>query len=128
MKIAALISRILLGLVFVVFGLNGFLHFIPQPPPAGDAGTYLAVIFKSHYYVVIFALQIIGGAFLLIGRFVPLGLALLAPIILNIITFHATLAPQGLPVAAVVTLLWLIAFFAYRKYFSSLFVADATPS
>src|SRR5580704_18821650 len=71
-KIVALIVRILLGLVFVVFGLNGFLHFIPQPPmPPSDATTFFTVMVKSHYMVPIFALQVIGGAILLIGRFVP---------------------------------------------------------
>jgi putative oxidoreductase len=77
MKIAVLIARILLGLLFLVFGLNGFLHFIPMPPPAGLAGQYMGALFVSHYLVVVFLLQVVGGALLLAGRYIPLGLLLL---------------------------------------------------
>ena len=79
MKIAALISRLLLGLIFLVFGLNGFLNFIPMPPPTGVAGQFFGAIFASRYWVVIFGIQILGGLLLLINRFVPLALTLLGP-------------------------------------------------
>jgi len=129
MKIVVLIVRILLGLVFVVFGLNGFLHFIPQPPmPPSDALTFFTVMIKSHYMVPIFALQIVGGVILLIGRFVPLGLAILAPVIVNIFITHLLLAPAGLPLAIVVVILWFVLFYAYRQYFAGIFTANATPS
>jgi putative oxidoreductase len=129
MKIVVLIARILLGLVFVVFGLNGFLNFIPQPPmPPSDALTFFTVMIKSHYMVPIFALQIIGGVILLIGRFVPLGLAILAPVIVNIFITHLLLAPSGLPLAIVVVVLWFVLFYAYRQYFAGIFTANATPS
>ena len=75
MKTTSLIARLLLGLIFVVFGLNGFLHFIPMPPPTGVAGQFFGAIFASRYWVVIFGVQIIGGLLLLINRFVPLALA-----------------------------------------------------
>ena len=127
MKIAALIARILLGLLFLVFGLNGFLHFIPMPPPSGNAGTFFMVIYTTHFIALTFALEAIGGLLLLVGRFVPLGLVLLAPILVNILTFHFSMAPAGLPLAIVATILWLIVFAAYRKYFMSLFVARAVP-
>ena len=78
MKIAVLIARILLGLLFAVFGLNGFLHFIPMKPPTGLAGQYMGALFVSHYLVVVFLLQLIGGVLLLLNRFVPLALLLLS--------------------------------------------------
>ncbi len=108
MKIASLISRYLLGLIFLVFGLNGFFHFIPMPPPEGLAGQFMGAIFMSHYFVVIFATQTIGGLLLLIGRYVPLGLVLLGPVIVNILTFHLCMAPAGLPLAVIVAALWTV--------------------
>lgn len=108
MKIASLIARYLLGLIFLVFGLNGFLHFIPMPPPAGTAGQFLGALFVSNYLSVIFALQLAGAVLLLLGRYVPLGLTLLAPVIVNIFLFHVLMAPSGLPLAAVVAVLWAI--------------------
>jgi len=129
MKIVALIARILLGLIFVVFGLNGFLNFIPQPQmPPGDMLTFLTVVSKTHYMVPVFALQVIGGALLLIGIFVPLGLTLLAPILFNVLVFHILLNPSGIVPGAVATVLWLILFFAYRQYFAGIFTANAQPS
>src|SRR5437762_1955823 len=103
MKIVIIIARILLGLVFVVFGLNGFLHFIPMgPPPQGLAGDFVKALFMSHYFYVVAALQIAGGVLLLIG-FAPLGLLLLGPVIVNILLFHIFLEPKGLPMAIVVS-------------------------
>src|SRR4051812_37573221 len=99
MKILVTIARVLLGLLFTVFGLNGFLHFIPMPPPQGVAGQFMGVLFTSGYLVPIFALQTVGGALLLANRFVPLALAILAPIIVNNALFHATMDPKGLGMA-----------------------------
>jgi putative oxidoreductase len=94
MKIVTLASRIVLGLLFVVFGLNGFVHFIPQPvPPPGLARDYFAVMLSSHYLVLPFALQFGSGALLLINRYIPLALALLAPVIVNILMFHVLMLP-----------------------------------
>ena len=130
MKIAALIARILLGLIFLVFGLNGFLHFIPQPPmPPSDATTFIGIFIKSGFYVPTFVCQVAGGALLLAGRFVPLGLVLLGPVLVNILTFHLTLMRgQGIALGLIATVLWLIVFAAYRQYFTSLFVSNAKPS
>src|SRR5438270_5086082 len=83
MKIIILIARLLLGLIFLVFGLNGFLHFIPMPPPSGIAGQFIGALFVSNYLIVVFLLQIVPAILLLINRYVPLALALLAPIIVN---------------------------------------------
>ena len=80
MNIAATISRYLLGLIFLVFGLNGFFHFIPMPPPTGLAADYFRVLSTSGYMVPVFLLQLVGGVLLLLGRFVPLALVLLAPV------------------------------------------------
>ncbi len=126
MKIAAVICRYLLGLLFLVFGLNGFLHFIPQPPPPpGLALDYFMVMIKSHYLVLPFLLQIVGGALLLAGRFVPLALVLLGPVIINILLFHALMAPAGLPPGLVAAVLWLVVFVDHRGAFAGIFAARA---
>ena len=122
MKIAALIARILLGLIFFVFGLNGFLHFIPMGQmPTGLAGQYIGALMQSHYIYFVAALQVAGGALLLVGRYVPLGLTLLGPVIVNILLYHLLMDPKGLPMAFVVTVLWGIVAFRNRQYFSGLF-------
>src|SRR2546427_6823510 len=121
MKIATLIARILLGLIFVVFGSNAFLHFIPMPPiPQNLAGDFLKVFLASGYVYVIGGLQVFGGLLLLIGRFVPLGLTILGAIIVNIWVFHILMAPEGLPPAIVITVLELFLVFQYRAAFAGL--------
>src|SRR3979490_2162284 len=100
MKIVVLIARLLLGLVFVVFGLNGFLNFLSMGPmPTGLAGQFVGALVVSHYFWVVAALQIIGGALLLVNRFVPLGLVVLGPVIVNIILYHVVLHPTGIGLA-----------------------------
>jgi hypothetical protein len=123
MKIASTIARLLLGLVFAVFGLNGFLHFIPMQPPTGLAGQYMGALYMSHYLVVIFAVQLVGGVLLLANRFVPLALTLLAAVVGNILLFHLLMAPAGLPLALLVVLLWLIVFAHKRAAFAGIFAA-----
>ena len=121
MKILTIIARSLLGLIFVVFGLNAFLHFIPMPPPEGLAGDFMKALFVSHYFYVVAVLQITGGAILLLGRFVPLGLTLLGPVIVNILLFHIFLQPSGLPLAVVVGAFALFLLWANREAFKGLF-------
>src|ERR1041385_698951 len=100
MKSATVIARTLLGLLFVVFGSNIFLHFIPMPPPSeGPARDFMTALFVSHYLYVVGALQVVGGLLLFTGRWVPLGLTLVGPVIVNIVCFHALMAPAGLPMA-----------------------------
>ena len=119
MKIAAIISRYLLGLVFTVFGLNGFFHFIPVTPMPPLAMQFFGAVVQSHFMVLVFALQVVGGVLLLVTRrYVPLALTLLAPVIVNIVLFHATMAPSGLPVAIVVAVLWLILAYRVRSAFA----------
>src|SRR6266853_1874511 len=108
MKIAAIIVRILLGLVFVVFGSNIFLQFMPAPPPPATlAGDFSKALMQSHYIYVVGLLQFSGGLLLLIGRYIPLGLTLLGPVIVNILLFHILLETSGLPIALVVSALAL---------------------
>jgi putative oxidoreductase len=121
MRILTIIARILLGLIFVLFGSNGFLHFLPMPPlPQGVTGEYLHAFFASGYVYVISGFQVAGGLLLLIGRFVPLGLTILAAIIVNIWAFHLLMAPQGLPPAVVVTILELFLVWSYRDRFAGI--------
>ncbi len=126
MRIASVVARYLLGLIFLVFGLNGFLHFIPMPPPQGLAAQFGGAIFASHYWVVIFGIQVIGGALLLLNQFVPLALVSLGPVIVNIFFFHALMAPSGLPLAIVVVVLWLLLAVRYKQYLAGIFVQRAT--
>jgi putative oxidoreductase len=122
MKIVVLIARLLLGLMFVLFGLNGFLNFLSMGPmPTGLAGQFIGALFLSHYFWVVAALQIAGGVLLLVNRFVPLALVLLGPVIVNIICYHVFLNPSGAVLAAVGTVLWLIVFYEKRQYFSGIF-------
>src|SRR5262249_54956808 len=112
MKIAALISRVLLGLLFVFFGANGLYPFLPQPPmPAGLAWQFISAFCGSHWVYVIASLQVICGLLLLINRYTVLGLVLLGPILFNILTFHILMAPQGIGPGLVATILWFILFF-----------------
>ena len=127
MKIVYLVVRLLLALVFVVFGLNGFLRFIPQPPPSGLAGQFLGALFVSHYLVVVFVLQLLSGLLLLINRYVPLALSLLGPVIFNILLFHSFMSPAGLPMAFIVTVLWLVTAWGVRSAFAGIFHQNVEP-
>jgi len=121
MKVATIIARVLLGLIFVVFGSNIFLHFIPTPPPSPSlVGDFSKALFLSHYLHVVGAVQVIGGALLLIGRFVPLGLLLLGPVIVNIDLVHILMDPSGLPMAAFVSILAIFLLWRYRDAFAGL--------
>ena len=121
MRIASVIARYLAGVIFFVMGLNGFLHFIPLPPPGGIAGQFMGALYVSHYLWVVFAFQVIAGALLLANRYVPLAVALLAPALVNILTFHALMASNGLPFALFVAVLWAVIFINVRPAFSGLF-------
>jgi len=121
MRIASVIARYLAGVIFFVMGLNGFLNFIPLPPPGGIAGQFMGALYVSHYLWVIFAFEVIAGVLLLVNRYVPLAVALLAPVLVNILTFHALMAPNGLPFALFVTAMWAAIFINVRPAFSGLF-------
>jgi putative oxidoreductase len=128
MKIVVLIARILLGLMFLVFGLNGFLHFIPGALPPGQAGQFIGVLFTSHYSDFVFAVQLIAGVLLLINQFVPLALVLLGPVIFNILVFHVTMQPGGLPPGILALILWCIVAYRFRYAFEPLFARKTTEA
>jgi uncharacterized membrane protein YphA (DoxX/SURF4 family) len=122
MKIASTIARYLLGLMFTVFGLNGFLHFIPQPPvPPGLMTDYMHVMMASHYIYVIAAFEVFAGVLLLIDRYVPLALTILAAIIANIFIFHLTMAPATIGPGIFAAILWILVFIPHREGFRHMF-------
>jgi putative oxidoreductase len=124
MKITSIVARYLLGLIFTVFGLNGFLNFIHQPPPANPlAIQFLVTVSESHFAAFFFAIQLLGGLLLLSGFFVPLALTLLAAVLYNILAFHLTLAPASITPALVASILWVLVFLQYRESFNSIFSA-----
>ena len=104
-----------------VFGLNGFLHFIPASMPTGPAGQFFNAMFVSHYAYLVFGVQLIAGALLLANRFVPLALILLGAEIANILVFHITMAPAGLAPVVVAAILWLIVVYDVRAALRPLF-------
>jgi uncharacterized membrane protein YphA (DoxX/SURF4 family) len=121
MKIATIIARSLLGLIFVVFGLNMFFHFIPIPPPRGAlGGDFMKALFLSHFMFIVAILQIVGGVLCLIGKYVPLGLLLLGPVIVSALLYHILMDPAGLLPALVAGVLGLFVLWAYRMAFAGL--------
>ncbi|HXN71124.1 MAG TPA: hypothetical protein VN861_01065 [Candidatus Acidoferrales bacterium] len=123
-------GRFLMGLSFFVFGLNGFLNFIPQPktPMPQAAAAFAAAMMNTGYMMqLVSGTQLIVGVLLLTNRFVPLALALIAPVIVNIIMFHAVLAPSGIVPGGVVLALELYLAWVYRKAFSPMLSMRATP-
>ncbi|MEO6002535.1 MAG: DoxX family membrane protein [Opitutus sp.] len=130
MKHLPTIARILLGLLFFIFGLNGFLNFIP-PPPTGipeGAMAFGAAMMKTGYLLQLLkGTEVLAGVLLLCNRFVPLALAVLAPVIINIVAFHAFLAPSGLPVPLVIGLLEVYLAWCYRHLYRPMLAMRATP-
>jgi uncharacterized membrane protein YphA (DoxX/SURF4 family) len=124
MKYAVLASRLLLGLIFFVFGMNNILHFLHTPYPTGDALAWYGIMAAHGWISFTGILMIVAGLLLLVGRFVPLALALLAPIIVNILLYHALLWPHGFIPAIVVTVLEVVLVIAYHRSFAPLFVPD----
>ncbi len=122
MKYAIIIVRILLGLMFAVFGSNAFIHFMPMPEMHGLPADFMGALIKSGYIYPIATLQVIGGLLLLLGgRFVALGLTLLGPVIVNIVLYHIFLERSGLPMAIVVAILALFLLWIYRHKFPAIF-------
>jgi putative oxidoreductase len=124
MSIAKVILRSLAGLIFLVFGLNLLLHFLPNPAEPAPAADFLGALFRTGYLLPLLGVtQAVSGALLLIGIMVPFALVLIAPVIVNILMFHIFLAPSGLPVALVVVVLEIILAWMYRDAFVPLFSA-----
>lgn len=120
MEIVILVIRILLGLLFVVFGLNGWLHFIPLPPREGRAAEFIGAMISTGYFNIILVLQVIGGLLLLTGISVPLGLTLLGPVIVNIVMFHLFMDRKGIGLALVFAILSLFLVWHYWASFAGL--------
>jgi putative oxidoreductase len=121
MNTAATIARFVLGLVLVVFGMNGFLNFIPLGPVPGLAGQFVGALVQSHYMVVVLTLEVLSGLLLLTNSYGLLATTFIAPIIVNILLFHIFMAPAGLPLAAFVAALWVLSAYPYRALLSPLF-------
>ena len=122
MKYAIIIVRVLLGLMFAVLGSNAFLHFIKMPTLQGDAAAFMGALINSGYIYPIAILQILGGLLLLLGgRFVPLGLTLLGPVIVNIVLYHIFIEPEGLVMACSISILSLFLLWVYRAKFPAIF-------
>jgi uncharacterized membrane protein YphA (DoxX/SURF4 family) len=126
MKVVAMIARILLGLAFLVFGMNKYLHFIPMGPmPTGAAGQFIGVLYSTRYINVVGLFEVVSAILLLFNRFVPLALALLAPVLFNILLFHALMLPSGLPIPALLAVLWLVVAYHVRSAFAGLLQRQA---
>jgi putative oxidoreductase len=125
MKVVVIIARILLGLMFFVFGLNPFLKFLPAPELTGVWGQFLGALFVSHYVWLVGAVQVISGALFLINRYVPLAIALSGPVIVNIIAYHVTMNRSQAQPAVLATICWAILFWRYRASFAPLWVQKA---
>ncbi|MFC5863612.1 hypothetical protein ACFPT7_14995 [Acidicapsa dinghuensis] len=126
MKILSIIARILIGLTFLVFGLNGFLHFIPEPPmPPGAAKNYVEALSATPYLLVVSGIQVFTAVLFLVNRFVPLALTFIAPVIVNILMFHGFMAPAAIGPGIFVTVCWFIIFFRHRAAFNGIFAAKS---
>lgn len=124
MKIAVVIARILLGLVFLVFGLNAFFHFIPMQPIPGDAGTLAMLMYQHGWFTFHGVLYVIAGVLLLVGRYVPIALVILGPFLVNILVFHLTLGASGIGPGLVCSVLELFLIYAYWPAFEGIFTSD----
>jgi hypothetical protein len=125
----ATVTRILLGLGFTLFSLNYFIPFLPTPePPPADAIAFIGPFAASGFLTLVKAIELAAGIALLTNRFVPLALALLAPIVVGIVAFHVLLAPAGIPMVAVFLALELATAWAYRGAFKPMLAARVAPA
>lgn len=121
MKIVTTIARYLLGIAFTVFGLNGFLHFLPMGPMPPLAGQFFTVMTESHYLVPVFLVQLICGLLFLVNQYIPLALTLIGPVIFNILVFHLTMSPESIGPGILVTICWFLVFNSVRSAFAGIF-------
>ncbi len=120
MRIAVIVVRLLLGLMFVVFGANAFLQFMPPPEMTGPAGDFIKAMGITGYLQAVAVFQIAGGLLLLFGR-VALGLLLLGPIIVNIVLFHVFMERGGIGMAVAVGALALFLLWSQRSAYTAVF-------
>jgi uncharacterized membrane protein YphA (DoxX/SURF4 family) len=125
---AVTVARVVLGLVFVVFGANGFLHFLPQPPMSGPPAAFVGALAATGYmFPLVKGTEVVAGALLLSGRFVPLALTVLAPVVVNIVAFHLFLAPSGLALPILVVALEVFLAWSHRSAFAPMLGARVAP-
>ena len=125
MKIVTLIARILLALIFLIFGLNKFLNFIPAQMPRGVAGQFTGILFTTHYLWIIATIEVVCGLLFILNRYISLALTLIGPIIVNIFIFHSLMAPSGLSIALFAVILWFVLFYHHRTAFTGIFALNA---
>ena len=125
MDLASSVARYLLGAGMVVFGLNAFFQFMPPPELPEKGGQFVGLLFESGYFNFVAILEIVGGLLLLLGRFVPLGLTLLGPVLVNLLIFHISFDPKGIVLGMIFALLWLIVFWRHKKSFEPLWTASS---
>jgi hypothetical protein len=126
---APVVARVLLGLPMFIFGLNGFLQFLPMPPMEGNAAAMMGGLAGAGYFFPLLkGAEVITGLMLLSGRFVPLALTILAPIVLNIVAFHAFVIGSGLALPLVLMALGLFLAWSYRNSFRAVLAANAVPA
>ena len=130
MKIAVIVSRVILGCGFIFSGLNILHPFVPQPPPVGTLpAQFIAVFGPSHWMSVVGLFQLVGGLLVILGGTAPLGLTLLAPVLVNILLFHICLMEgQGILPGVILSLLEIFLLFSYRSYFVAIFTTKARPT
>jgi len=130
MKIAIIMSRVLLGLGFIISGLNILYPFLPMPPPPeGLVAQFMGVMFPTHWMALVGLVQLVGGILVILGRTAPLGLVLLGPVLVNILSFHIFLqGGQGIAPGLVFSVLEIFLIYAYRRYFRAIFTASASPA
>ncbi|NOQ83382.1 MAG: DoxX family protein [Myxococcales bacterium] len=131
MKFAVIGARVLLGLIFTVFGLHGFFHFsfIPMPEMSEAGGTFMGVLVGTGYFmIVVKVVEVLAGLMILTGRFLPLGLILLAPVTVNILLFHIFLDPAGMGMAIFIIAMQLFLAWSYRDSYSGVLQANSTPA
>jgi len=126
MKTAATVARYLLGVGFVVFGANAFFNFMPAPELPEKGAQFLGLMFESGYFNWVAILKIAGGLMLLLGRYVPLALTLLGPVLVNILLFHVSFDLAGIGLGAVFTVLWFVVFVHHKESFRFLWSAGGT--
>lgn len=130
MKVVVLIARLLMGLIFSLFGANMLFHFLPSPPlPPGPVKDFTTVLNVTHYDAVVGFFQLVPGLLLLVNRYVPLALTVLAAQLVNILTTHIlVMQGVGLPIPIVVVILWVIVFWSVRPAFAAILQARAVET
>ncbi len=123
------VARYVQGAAFLLFGLNGFLHFLPQPPAPPAAGAFAGALFATGYmFPLVKATEIVSAVLLLSNRYVPLALAIIAPVIVNIVAFHAFLAPAGLVLPLLLLATELVLAYSYRDAFAPMLRSRVSPA